>query len=382
MQVCFVFQQCISTGPALQPITACQLGLSCVRLLHSEMAALTWQIAEIDLSLSHVSKPEAIVLLHFVPNSLQDFLEFSADESSEVQLAGILQLAMNSNRPAVAATAAAALQRLPSLLEPSLVRRLLVTAALRQHAEALQYLSALPGVQQHVDAATLQTMLMQLVTHADNSSYVQLLRRFPAAAAQVGSIIIAEVLQAAIERGRCVWVQQLCKLPGAQWLDSNAVVLLLKAAVERGYCECTYYLCNLPAAQQLSGEAVAALLQVAVKCPADVTQWAVADCTHHLCRLPAAQQFSNEAVASLLWAAVQCNSSASAGWLCKLPAAQQLSSSCVADLLRAAVKQRNKEMTQAVCRLPAAGQLSGELSARLLQVVSDRAAVLNCIVIQ
>lgn len=342
----FATHHCLSAWPVTS--------LTRVGLLHSEMAALTRQIAEVDY---HVSKPQAIVLLHSVPNSLQDFLEFSADESSEVQLAGILQLAMNSNRPAVAATAAAALQRLPSLLEPSLVRRLLVTAALRQHAEALQYLSALPGVQQHVDAATLQTMLMQLVTHADNSSYVQLLRRFPAAAAQLASCTVAELLKAAVERGRCVWVQQLCKLPGARWLDSNAVVLLLKAAVERGHCECTYYLCNLPAAQQLSGEAVAALLQVAVKCPADVTQWAVADCTHHLCRLPAAQQFSNEAVASLLCAAVQHNSSASTGWLCKLPAAQQLSSSCVANLLCAAVTQQNKGMIQAVCRLPAAGAI-------------------------
>uniref|UniRef100_A0A383WDR5 Uncharacterized protein n=1 Tax=Tetradesmus obliquus TaxID=3088 RepID=A0A383WDR5_TETOB len=307
-----------------------------------------------------------------------DFVDFSARETSDATLAGLLQLAMKSRRPAVAATAAAALQRLPALLEPGTVRLLLVTAAMRQHSEALQHLAALAAVQQHVDAATLQTVLIELVTHADNSSYVQLLRRFPAAAAQLKRSTVAELLQAAVERGRCVWVQQLCKLPGAQRLSSNVTAQLLQTAVDRGYCECTYYLCSLSAARRLGNEAVAELLEAAVKCPEDVTQWAVSDCIHHLCRLPAAQQLSSEVLASLLHAAVQRNSGAGADWLCKLPAAQQLSSSCVTELLCAAAKQRNQVVMQGVCRLPAAVNLkvSEDFGARLQHVASTAAAVL------
>jgi hypothetical protein len=252
---------------------------------------------------------------------LQEFLEFPAANVPHADQAGLLQLAMNSSRPAVAATAAAALQRMPSLVEPDAARRLFVTAAVRKHAEALQHLSALAAMQQHVDSATIETVLRQLVAHADNINYVQLLRRFPAVTAQLDSSAVAELLQAAVVRGRCVWVQQLCKLPGAQRLSSAAVVQLLQAAVERGFCECTYYLCNLPTAQQLSSEAVAVLLQTAAKCPVDATQWTLSDCTHHLCRLPAAQQFNSDALADLLWVSVQQNSSASIDWLCKLPAA-------------------------------------------------------------
>jgi hypothetical protein len=146
---------------------------------------------------------------------LQDYLEFPAADVSDADQAGLLQLAMNSSRPAMAATAAAALQRLPSLVEPDAACRLLVTAAVRQHAAALQHMSSLAAMQQHVNGATIETVLRQLVVHADNSNYVQLLRRFSAAAAQLDSPAVADLLQAAVERGRCVWVQQLCKLPGA-----------------------------------------------------------------------------------------------------------------------------------------------------------------------
>jgi hypothetical protein len=86
--------------------------------------------------------------------------------------ADLLQLALNCSSTTTAAvvgylpiTAASVASSLPELLEPDVARRLLVTAATRRHVAAVQQMThqQLGYMKQHVDAATLEAVLIQLM---------------------------------------------------------------------------------------------------------------------------------------------------------------------------------------------------------------------------
>jgi hypothetical protein len=118
----------------------------------------------------------------------------------------------------------------------------------------------------------------------------------------------------------------LCRLPAAQQLDSQAVLQLLQAAVLRGKIS-TSSLCALPAALRIDGRTVLQLLQEAVQ------QGRSGD---GLCRLPAAQQETKIVVFQLLEMAVQRGNDSGIESLSTLPAAKQLRETAVAGLLQTA----------------------------------------------
>uniref|UniRef100_A0A383VCN4 Uncharacterized protein n=1 Tax=Tetradesmus obliquus TaxID=3088 RepID=A0A383VCN4_TETOB len=147
--------------------------------------------------------------------------------------ADLLQLAMNCSS---SATATAVIRCLPAavaqeaLREPDVARKLLLTAATRHHTAAVLHMACLPGMQQHVDAATLHAVLMQIQRTDD-----------------------AHV-------GECA--QHLCRLPAAQQLSSEAVLQLMRGAVPSS-CFTLVALCGLPAAAHLTSEAVFGLFRSA-----------------------------------------------------------------------------------------------------------------------
>jgi hypothetical protein len=127
--------------------------------------------------------------------------------------ANLLQLAFNCSNPLTVDTAFVCLPRtadaaaadMPALLEPDVARKLLLTAATRQHAalllspSALQYMLRLGYLQQHVDAATLEALLQLLVLPCYNTyDALNALCQLPAAA-QLSSEALARLLLAAVE---------------------------------------------------------------------------------------------------------------------------------------------------------------------------------------
>lgn len=114
---------------------------------------------------------------------------------------------MNCRKPE---TAAAVLRCLPQQLEPEAARKLLLTAAVRRHADVALQALQLQSLQQHIDTAAAEAMLLHLLSH-----------------------------------GECVVA--LCKLPAAAQLSSTAVAGLLKAAVlaPGGTAEAVFQLCSL-----------------------------------------------------------------------------------------------------------------------------------------
>jgi hypothetical protein len=186
---------------------------------------------------------------------------------------------------------------MPGLLEPGVARKLLLTAAVRQHTQAIEHMLRLDYIGQHVDAATIEEMLQHVLacTGYVDMYCVLLLCKLPVAALLSGQAVTM-ILQAAM---RCV-PRAACQYVGSEWAS-----WALEPVVA---------LCALPAAQQLSCEAVTLLLQTAVCCTAEI-------CVEELCKLPAAQKLSSDAVAELLRVAVRNSSSVGAQQLCKLPAA-------------------------------------------------------------
>jgi hypothetical protein len=88
----------------------------------------------------------------------------------------------------------------------------------------------------------------------------------------------------------------LCRLPGAQQLDSAAFVPLAQEAVLRGHFAITANLLELPAAAQLSIDALVRLLESALTCYGD-------DCMRQLLAHPMAAQLSSDMLSQLLQAA-------------------------------------------------------------------------------
>lgn len=138
--------------------------------------------------------------------------------------------------PATAAAAEAA------LLEPVMARKLLLTAAVRQHTAAVQRMVGLPAMQQHVDAATIEAVCAQLV------------------GPDGGIDLDGE------------WgphhdvLLQLYQLPAAAGISSEAVLQQLQAwAGSSSFPEVAEPLCAIPAVAQISSEAVVALLSIALE---------------------------------------------------------------------------------------------------------------------
>jgi hypothetical protein len=159
-------------------------------------------------------------------------LHHSQDHLPADTAVAVLQLAMNCSNPAIAAEAAfripysvsSAARDMPTILQPAVARKLLLAAATRQHGAALAYMLTLPAMLQHLDAATLEAMLMQLLQDYD-----------------------------------CV--KTLCQLPVAAELSIATVTQLLLAACQEREYEAARVFCGLDAAQQISSEQIEALLQ-------------------------------------------------------------------------------------------------------------------------
>jgi hypothetical protein len=94
---------------------------------------------------------------------------------------------MNCSNPS---TVKAAAHQLPEQLDASAARKLLLTAAARQHTVAVQQMIGLPVAVQHIDATTLEGMIAQLLPHA---GCLELLCAMPAAA-QLSSEAAARLL--------------------------------------------------------------------------------------------------------------------------------------------------------------------------------------------
>jgi hypothetical protein len=265
---------------------------------------------------------------------------------------------------------------MPKLLEPGVARRLLVTAASRQHAAAVKHMVKLAYMWQHINAATLETMLAELLKH---DACVGVLMQLSAAAQLSSEAVIGVLLAAAAGQansGLFSGVDALCQLPRVQQLDTATVLQLLQAAIQQGYMPWSF--CGLPAAQQLSSVEVLQLLQAAV-------QLGLEDMPE-LCNLPGAQQLDSAAVLQLLQAAVQLDIE-DMPELCDLPGAQQLDSAAVLQLLQAAVQGATAiRGVMSLCHLPGAQQMDGQAVLQLLQAAVQHAEMdadiilTNCII--
>jgi hypothetical protein len=247
----------------------------------------------------------------------------------------LLQLALNCSSESTRDKAVRHLRapdaanRTPELLEPDVARRLVVTAARRQHYDAVYNLVSnqrLAYITQHIDAATLEVILFELQNASDTitRSFLQL----PAAEHLSSEAVFRVLLQAAARDAGCVNV--LCELSLAQQFGKAAVLQLLHAAVKNGYMPSP--ICRLPAAQQLSSAEVYKLLQAAVQ--SGMSDFRL----RALLIIPSARQLASQGVLQLLEAAVKRGDHDSHHFsirpLCALPAARQLSKEAVAGLLQ------------------------------------------------
>jgi hypothetical protein len=136
--------------------------------------------------------------------------------------AALLQLAFNCSNPQTVAaavghlpvTAAATALDMPKLLEPNVARRLLLTAATKQHKEALEQMVQLGYLQQHVDATVLEAMLGQLLKHRDGVECSEALLRLPTAEQLSSNAVLRLLLDRVVANketvGSCSHVQVCC----------------------------------------------------------------------------------------------------------------------------------------------------------------------------
>jgi hypothetical protein len=254
---------------------------------------------------------------------------------------------------------------MPTFLQPAVARKLLLTAVTRQpEAETVQRMLGLAYLQQHVDAATLEAMLQQLVSRCawpvlagkfEGQSLCQL-----PAAAELTSEAVTRLLLVAMQSSDDVVISELCTLPALQQLSAAAVFQLLQVSVQHS-SKLPDALYELPAVQHLSRKQVLQLLQ------AGATRGYIAA---ELLMIPAAAEISNVAMFQLLCA----NSNSESAFTVQLselppafyelPAVQQLNSQQLLQLLQAAAEQG--EVPADLCMLPAATDLSTEAALELL----------------
>jgi hypothetical protein len=222
----------------------------------------------------------------------------------------LLQLALNSTNYWVANTAATRIRS--AHLEADAARRLLITAALRQHTSALLRLTRLEVFERQLDASTLEKVIhlaldwpaCRLASWPD-TGLADLLCKKPAAAL-LSSEQLARLLQKAVGSNDGLCVKALLALPVAKQLSTVCMEQLLHLAVVSRRqpsqcasvpgCATVAVLCSTPAARALSCDAVARLLQTVAQlgegAPGDMHYMR---CTRHLRQLPAARMLSEEA---------------------------------------------------------------------------------------
>jgi hypothetical protein len=267
-------------------------------------------------------------------------------------LAALLQLAMNGSSHA---TAEAAVGYMPAQLEPASVRRLLLTAALREHDSAVQKIAGSTVVKQHVDTPTVHRTLQELVQRA---------------APDMWSFWQEHVDQ--LRNSNELSIEAVCTLPAAAALGSDAVAQLLLIAVQANAGDqCIHTLSKLPAAAQINSMQLTEILQAAV-------QSRSVECLRTLFRLPAAEDMSSKQVAAVLLTALQQDSTACAhAILQQFPAflrMADITSEDVMRLLRGAFRaplwQHHSldaaKIVSDVCKVGAASQLSSAELTKLL----------------
>lgn len=295
----------------------------------------------------------------------------------------LLMLAMNCNNPA---TAEAAVDHLPEQLEEGTARQLLLIATARQHKGAVTQMIQLPRVEQHVTAATLETVFRQMLAHDVPVMYL-----WPApAAAQLSSEAAVRLLAEAIKQRGASAIEVLVTLAGATQMSSRQAMGLLEECLETSTYTDTRYttsacllrLCRLPAAKALSSDDLVQLLQAVIKrgpCmdfSADPRFDGQAVMTRSLLRLPAAADLSSSQMVQLLSVAALHNSNLCLSTLCGLSIAASLSIQLLLQPLQHAVACGSGECTSALVRLlPSVQQLSVEALAQLLQAATDRMSV-------
>lgn len=284
---------------------------------------------------------------------------------------GLLQLGLNCT--AASATAAQKATQhaagwLPAVLQPDVARRLITTAAARQHP-ALSVLAYRAEILDHVDGSTLANVLRHLAGAPAHGELLQLLRTPDAA--QLDSKLVMQLLQPAVQQGDALMTDTLCKLPAAQLLTTAEVASLLPPAPGACVCGCgprsgpaRWPVLQLPVAQQLCVAEVEQLLATAL-------QQRCRDCAAYtvdeVCMLPAARQLSPDAVAAQMCAAAELQRPRCFAPLCQLPAAQQLTSHSIPRLLQVAVQQYSVDGTWATCSLPAAQSVGSSDIVELLR---------------
>jgi hypothetical protein len=290
------------------------------------------------------------------PPCLHGYLVLLVLLQSEVPIpaadaADLLQLAVNSLNER---TARAVLGRLPSQLEPTAARRLLVTAAVRQRGDLARRVAAIRIVKQHLDAPTLTAVLRALLLAAESRAYPTssqlldsvsgLLFDQQAVAQQLEGAALVGMLHAAVKSRAPDFALPLFQSLNAQQLGAAAVLEVLTAAVDALDSYSVRHLCSLPAAQQLACEDVVRLLQAASgKRSVDVMQ--------RLSRLSAAEQLSSEVMVQLLQAAAGAGDAPMVCTLCDFASAQRLTKDQVMCVLRAAEESGNDIVVRMCSRL-------------------------------
>jgi hypothetical protein len=271
-------------------------------------------------------------------------------------VAGLLQLAMNSSSNTAAQAAA---YHIPAQLEPAVARKLLTTAALRQHVSAVQHMAGLAVVQQHIDATALQSCLQELLAPSSLQDAHSAWRNYLWA-----STVASQYKEERIQRSICV--HAACAMPAAALLGTDAVTQLLLASMQaRAHMKVISRLCGLPAARQLSSDQAVQILDLAIK-----MEWT--SCTAMLCSwLPPAQQLDANVLVQLMRTALCYHSKSCVALLCHLPRAQQISSDMLMQLLMAAL-EHDSGCIRVLLALPAAAGISRQHAKELLLLAYEQ----------
>jgi hypothetical protein len=258
----------------------------------------------------------------------------------------VLQLAMNCRNPSTAAAAAyssrvltaSSARDVPASLQQAVARRLLLTAATRQHTDAVRILLVFPVMQQQLDAATLEVMLRQLLKYHE---CIRILCQLPVAA-ELSPDTAAGLLLAAYQGLMYDAGRELCALDASHQLSSEQIEALLQALLTQstGYDSTSSWVFRqaffgLPGVRQLSSSAVVRLLRTAIsKIGVDFSE--------DLCEVPAAANISSADVVSLLHEAFAKPADMDIDFIVQdikgLLAFKTLDSAEVAQLLHAAAK--------------------------------------------
>jgi hypothetical protein len=286
---------------------------------------------------------------------------------------GLIQLGINSSNNSVAIDTAKAAVKFPEAHAPEVARKMLQTAATRGNLLVVQTLVSCHPMQQCLDAATVEGMLVQLIKGDNPYGYVSFQRvcDLPAAL-QLDSAAAARLLQAALKRGRPDYVERLLELPAAEQLSGDMVSPVLHTLVDYGATQpdrIVKQLCLHKGAWRLSSSALYQLLFAAIQ----QDNGSDTRCMQELARLPdvmpPAEHLDSNSVERLLVAALKASSDC-AHWICQLPGAWQLDIAALEPLIEAAVLKLSdppKLGLRSLMRLPAAAQLSCDTVIRLLR---------------